>query len=336
MLRRLLPLAALLFAACAAESYYAVFPPAVPGDEAQRTAGDGFSLVLPQHFESQSTGGSGAFRFRETPPPNGQNRLFRVISVEPVAAATDDDPAAIAEQGLALLRAHWAADDLEVRETGSAKLADRDCPLLVGRVRGPAAGWFFDLLAYYVPGDPHGLVVWFQIPEGQLAASREAFAKCAASLQTTLGMPKPGPAGPMRWHDEHHLGLRLPADWTVLPDAPGSLAAYSSADGNVRCDLVRETVTAPDLDAVQRGYERERGANFRDLAIVGTQWRQLAGQRALRVVSAYRDVGDTLVVDDLLLLRGTTLYRVVFRAAQADFGAARPAIERAIASARVE
>lgn len=335
MLRRLLLLTASTLAACAAPPLYSVFPPAVPGSEAQRVERGTFSIVPPVGWEVQDADAATSLRAREVPPPDGQHRLFRILTVEPAAAARGDEPEAIAAAALAALRARHATDDLEVREHGAVRLGDRDCVYQVGRMRGPAAEWWFEVLEYHVPGAESSLVVSFLVPDGQLALSRKALAETAATLRTQLRAPV-ALGGEMVWLDDHHLGLVLPGDWRAADATGGPLAVFTRDGGEAQCDIVAETRDQGfDLDRLLAGYEADH-ANRAGFTLLGTQRRQVGERPAVRFLAAYRDEAGTVVVDDLFVAQGNKLYRVQFRVPQDEFAAVRKAIERAVGSVRIE
>lgn len=337
MPRRLLLLASAALGGCAADSFYAVFPPAMPGAAAQRVTKGAVSLVGPAGWERLDEAAEPTLRWRESPPPNGQYRLYRFCSIEPAPPMAEDEPSAMATDALQVLRARHAKDDLEVRQTGTVQLGDRTATFLVGRHRGTAQGWFHEVLEYHVPGAEQSLVLAFSVPDGQLAASRAGFEQIAATLRTTLGQPQPGAAGRWVWLDDHHIGVRLPGDWEPQEDRQGALAVFIHADGSARCDVTAETLAkGVDLASLQAGYEADQSARLTDLVLTGVQQRRIGDLAAVRFQSAYRDAGDTIVCDDLFVAKGNRIYRVLFRVPEPEFAARRAAIAQILDSVRVE
>lgn len=337
MPRRLLLLAAALLGSCASGSFYAVFPPATPGTESQRSAKGVFSLVGPSGWERLDDVDGPHLRWREAPPPNGQYRLYRFCSVEVAPGVNEDEPATMAANAVQVLRERHAKDDLEVRQTGSVQIGDRTATFLVGRHRGHAAGFFHEVLEYHVPGAEQSLVVAFSVPDGQLEASRAGFEQIAATLRTTLGQPQPGSAGRLVWFDDHHIGVRLPGDWEAQEDRQGALGVYIHAAGSARCDVTAETLAnGVDLGSLQAGYETDQAAKLTDLVLIGVQQRRIGDLAALRFQSAYRDAGDTILCDDLFVAKGSRIYRVLFRVPEPEFAAVRSTIAQILDSVRIE
>lgn len=336
MLRRLLILAPAALAACAT-SAYAVYPPAVLGTEAQRIQRLSYSIVPPVGFVSPTALADDDIRLREQPPDNGKMLVYRSLRVERAPAVPEDEPAAVAAQAMAILRERHAKDDLEVRETGTVRLVDRDCPFLVGRISGGAADLHLEVLEFYVPGDLHGLVVSFDTPDGQLAASRAVFEQSAATLRTSLGPPKPGALGALHWHDEQKLGLRLPVEWVAQAGGEGALATYETADGEGLCEVIRVVdANGYDLERLVGGYEADQQKVMPGYSLLTTGWRSISGQRALRFVGVHAPTGESVVVDDLFLARGTTMYRIVFQATVPHYATRRAAIGKALDSLRLQ
>lgn len=329
MPRRPLVLLALLATGCASNSTYAIYAPAEVGPEASRIERSDFSIVPPRGWELVSGEDTGSLKLREQPPDNGKNRLFRFLEVELAPAVADG-----ASQSL--LRQRHAQDDLEVSNVGTTQLAGRDSQFLVGRMRGPAADLFLEVLDFYVPGKDHGVIVSFRVPDGQLAASRGALEQTAATLRTSLGMPA-GVLGAMEWLANHHFGLRLPAEWEAQADTQGALAMYLSKEGSARCDVIAQTfANACDLDRLLAGYEQDRTKLWGAVSVLRTEWRRIGNLRALRFVSVYQDADGPIVTDDLFVANGSTMYNVLFRAPLAEYAALRAAIANSFASARVE
>lgn len=337
MPRRLFLVATAVLGGCASGSYYAAFPPAVPAAEAQRATKGPFSLVGPAGWDRLDATDEPALRWRETPPTNGQYLLYRFCSVDAAPAMAEDEPAAMAANGVQVLRERHAEQDLEVRQTGSVQLGDRTATFLVGRHRGTAAGWFHEVLEYHVPGAEQSLVLAFSVPDGQLKASRAAFEQIAATLRTTIGLPQPGAAGRWLWLDDHHIGVRLPGDWEAQEDRQGALGVYIHAAGSARCDVTAETLAnGVDLGSLQAGYETDQSARLPDLVLTGVQQRRVGGLAAVRFQSAYRDAGDTIVCDDLFVAKGKRVYRVLFRVPEPEFAALRGTITQILDSVRIE
>ncbi len=329
MPRRALALLALLATGCASNSTYAIYAPAEVGPEASRIERSNFSIVPPRGWEVVGSEDNTRIKLREQPPDNGRHLLYRILEVELVPAVADND-------GQNLLRQRHAQDDLEVRGAGVTQLAGRDSQFLVGRKRGPAADLFFEVLDYYVPGKDHGLVVTFLLPDGQLAASQSALEQTAATLRTSLGMPG-GVLGAMLWHADHHLGLRLPADWEAQTDAQGALAMYLSQDGSARCDLLAQTfANGCDLDRLFAGYEQDRTQLWGEVSVLQTEWRRVGNLRALRFVCIYQDADGPIVCNDLFVANGNTMYNVLFRTPQGDYATVRAAIGNSLASVQVK
>ncbi len=336
MLRRLLLLTSGALAACAT-SPYAVYPPAVLGTEAQRIQCPSYSIVPPVGFVSPTALAGDDIRLREDPPENGKMLVYRSLRVERAPAVPDDEPATVAAEAMVVLRERHAKDDLEVRETGTVRLVDRDCPFLVGRISGGAADLKLEVLDFYVPGDRHGLVVSFDTPDGQLAVSRAVFEQSAATLRTTLGPPKPGALGPLYWHDESKFGVRLPVEWVAQPAGAGALATYETADGEGLCEVIRATdEKGYDLETLVAGYEADQQKVLPGYSLLTTGWRRISGQRALRFVGVHAPTGETVVVDDLFLARDKTMYRIVFQASVPQYAARRAAIGKALDSIRLQ
>ena len=127
-----------MLAACST-SYYAQFPPLAADVQGTRVERPQFSIVVPRDFELRDMPGDGGhLNAFEQPPDNGEHRLYRTLVVAPVAAMSDDDPERMAERAYALLAKRHEGDSLVVRQTGRARLADRDCWFLQGRVAGPS------------------------------------------------------------------------------------------------------------------------------------------------------------------------------------------------------
>lgn len=337
MPRRLLLLTAALLGSCTSGSFYAVFPPAAPGVEAQRATKGAFSLVGPTGWDRLDDAAEPHLRWRETPPPNGQYRLYRFCNVEVTPAMREDEPAVMMANAVQVLRERHAKDDLEVRQTGSVQLGDRMATFLVGRHRGNAADFFHEVLEYHVPGAEQSLVLAFSVPDGQLAASRRGFEQIAATLRTTLGQPQPGAAGRWIWHDDHHIGVQLPADWEAQTDRQGALAVYIHAAGSARCDVTAETLAnGVDLDSLLAGYEADQSAKLTDLVLTGVKKLQIGDLAALRFQSAYRDAGDTIACEDLFVAKGNRIYRVLFRVPEPEFAGLRGAITQILDSVRIE
>lgn len=337
MPRRLLLLATAVLGGCAFSSFYAVFPAAVPGAEAQRATKGAFSLVGPAGWDRLDAAADPDLLWRETPPRNGQYLLYRFCTVEPAPAMAEDEPATMLANAVQLLRERHAKQDLEVRQTGSVQLGDRTATFLVGRHRGTAAGWFHEVLEYHVPGAEHSLVLAFSVPDGQFEASRPGFEQIAATLRTTLGLPQPGAAGRWLWLDDHHIGVRLPGDWEAQEDRQGALGVYIHAAGSARCDVTAETLTnGVDLGSLQANYEADQSARLTDLVLTGVQQRRVGDLPAVRFQSAYRDAGDTIVCDDLFVAKGKRIHRVLFRVPEPEFAALRGTIAQILDSVRVE
>lgn len=325
--------AALALLAACSTSFYAQFPPLAGDGSGTRVERPTFSIVVPRGFELRGED-PGALSMFESPPDNGQYRLFRTLAVVPAAAMVEDDADLMAERAYALLAKGHEGDSLEVRETGRVRLADRDCWFLRGRIAGPSASWFFEVLEYLVPGDPQSLVVAFAMPEGQLEASRAGFAAVAATLQTKLAKPREGAAGVLTWHDSDRLGVRLPAVWQRQTDGEGALAVFTQADG-ARCDVSTATSTAGyDLEGLALGYVGDQAKKWAGLRLLSLERRAFDGRSALRVRSAFQDEDGTVVVDDTFVTDGKRLDRLLFRVPHADYVAQRAAIDRAVASLR--
>ena len=325
-----------MLAACST-SYYAQFPPLAADVQGTRVERPQFSIVVPRDFVLREMPGDGGhLNAFEQPPDNGEHRLYRTLVVAPVAGMAEDDPERMAERAYALLAKRHEGDSLQVRQTGRARLADRDCWFLQGRIAGASAGWFFEVLEFLVPGDPQSLVVSFLIPEGQLEASRAGFVATAATLQTKLAMPKDGAAGALVWHDGDRLGLRLPAVWQRQADGEGALAVFTQASG-ARCDLstaTAKTAVGFDLDNLARGYVGDQGKEWPGLRLLSLERRAIDGRTSLRVRAAFQDGDGTVVVDDTFVTDGKRIDRLLFRVPHGEYVGQRSAIERAVASLR--
>lgn len=336
MLLRPLLLATSVLTACASSPYYAVFPPAEPGQEAQRVHRATFSIVPPAGWATPEDPSSDSLRAQEDPPPHGQYRLFRILTVDPIAAATGDEPETLVANALDSLRARHATDDLDIHEKGTVRLCDRDCPYFVGRMRGPAEGWWFQVLEYYVPGADGSLAVSFLVPDGQLALSRKAMEATASTLRTT-SPPPTAIEGEVRWLDDHHFGLRLPGNWEAIDDLQGALAVYLQKDGGAQCDVVAETSqTGYDLDRLRQSYASDRAAELPGFTMIDTQQRRVGGRPAVRFLASYRDGDRTIVVDDTFVTQGNKLYRVQFRMPKDELPAIRRTLDQAVGSVRIE
>lgn len=333
-----------LFAAACAAPYYAQFAPLPDAVRGARVVREAFSIVVPDGFRQRDEAESAAVRAFEEPPANGEHRLFRRLDVDLVAPMELADGEAMAQQALALLRQARIADGLEEQETGAVTLAGRDSWFLRGRVRGPSAGWRLEVLDFLVPGATHSVRVQCTIPDGQLAASRAGFLAIAATLQTTLAAPSEA-VGAQHTFDGGRLSLRLPATWTRADDeaavaaANGTLATFVREPAGARCDLSAVTIAgavsgAAWLDQLRAGYLEDRGAEWPGLQVLAVERRQLGPRTLLRLRSAYRDGGETVVVDDSYAVEGTRVDRLLFRTTGADYRADRAGFDRAVASLR--
>jgi hypothetical protein len=323
--------AALLLAACSSP-YYAQFE-AMPADgRGERVERPTFSIVVPERWQLRA-GDAAALSAFEDPPANGQNRLFRTLAVTPAAAVAGDDPEQLVAASLQVLQQRHARDGLEVRETGSAELADRDCAFLRGRIDGPAAGWSLEILEYLVPGDGGSLLVAFSVPEGQMGTSQQGFAATAATLHTSLQAPK-DPAGPMRWLDGQRFYVRLPEDWQQQ-EAAGFVATFALGGSSARCEVSTVVAAAGhDLDRIARSYAQEHAAAQPDLRILAVERTQRAGHQWLRIRSAWRDQGGTAITDDVFATSGDRLDRMTFAMSCDDYRAHRALLDRSGASMR--
>ena len=329
---RIFTLCVLSLASCST-SYYAQFPPLAADGQGTRIERPTFSIVVPPDFEVRGKDPE-ALTAVEQPPANGKHRLFRTVSVVPAASMVEDDADRMAERAYALLAKGHEGDSLEVRETGRAQLAGRDCWFLRGRIAGAAFGWFYEVLEYLVPGDPHSLVVAFAIPDGQFDSSRAGFVATAATLQTSLAMPKDGPAGALTWHDGNRLGVRLPAAWQRQADSEGALAVFTQSDG-ARCDVSTATsATGYDLQQLALGYLGDKSKQWPALRLLSLERRALDGRSSLRVRAAFQDADGTVLVDDTFVTDGKRMDRLLFRVPHASYVQQRAAIDRAAGSLR--
>lgn len=321
---------ALGVAGCAAP-YYATFAPLPATGEGTRVERDGFSLVVPAGWQLREGGDGVLLAAFEAPPANGRYQLYRRLAVASAPAVAAADDAAMAAAATALLRAR--RPDLEVRATGRTTVADREAWWLRGRVPGGAAGWFLETLDVLVPGDRGSLVVGFEIPEGQLDASRDGFLATAATLRTTLAAPAATAVAELAWFDRDRIGVRLPATWQRAADPGEALAVFELAGSDGRCDLTTATsAEGYQLDPLVEGYLRDQAPKWAGLRIQSVERARRSGHDSLRFRATFLADGETIVVDDTFVLVGNRMDRLLFRVPFADYAAQRMVIERAVAS----
>lgn len=317
---RLVGLVLPLLAAACATPEFAQFAPLPPQPQGQRVARERFSIVVPTGFALRDTADPSALSAFEEPPANGRYRAYRTLEVVPLPALAADDADALSQVALATLRQLRAADQLEEHEHGTARLGERDAFFVRGSIRGPSAGWFFDVLDYLVPGAPQSLAVRFAAPAGQLEASRAGFTAIAATLQTDLGAPRLA-GGEATWLDGDRLAIRLPEDWLRQPAAEGVLAAFDCAVFAARCEIA--SVPGTDLAAVRRTPEA--------LTTDDSPRQGRASARSCRVV---QDQDGPIVTDETFVVAADHLDRITFRMPLAAYRQQRAAVERALASLR--
>jgi len=331
--KALAALAVTLAAGCAVPRY-AQFEPLRADAPSRRVERPAFSILVPSSFSSVVERDDGTLIARETPPANGENRVYRLVDVRTAPGVDGDEAAALQSVGLAALRSLRAKDDFVESEHGSATIAGRAAFFVQGACSAGAADLRFDVLDFFVPGSPKSLVVQCAIPEGQLAASRAGFVAIANSLQTHLAPPGAA-AGELRWFDDDRVGLRLRPEWQRQADDEGALAVFVHSACGARCDLVTKATDAPvDLDRVAQNWVGEKIADWPCLTVLSMQRARRGDRDVLRVRAAYRDGGETVVVDDTYAVTQDRLDRLLFRVPLFDYHAERAAIDGAAASLR--
>lgn len=326
-----LAMASAMLAACSLPEI-ARFEPLASGAPSQRHERPLFSIAVPTSWQLRDPGEVGSFGAFEEPPPNGRYRVYRTLQVIPVPAASTGAPAQLVERGLAELRQRHARDGFVELEAGAIRLCGRECALLRGRIDGPSAGWLFEVLEFYVPGDEGSLVVAFAIPDGQLAPSRDGFVAIAQSLRTSLGAPK-DPAGELRWIDEGRVAVRLPVGWSGDAAAEGAVATFVLGESGTRCEVHAEPVADAEARArLARDHATATAGHWQGLQVLAVERSQLAGRAWLRVVAAEGTAAGTRIVDETIVVGAGSRDRVVFRMAVADYVRLRPQVERSAAS----
>lgn len=326
-----LAVAAALLAACA-QPYYALFPPLPADVHGERVACARFSLLIPTEFRVAEDHAESLIA-TESAPANGQNRVHRRIRAVPVPAIPADDEEALATAGLATLEARYAGDALEVSATGRSERLGRMCPWLRGTIAPSSYDLRLDLFAVLVPGEPQSLLVEFVTPAGQMSAADPGYASVLASLQTDLAAP--GFGGELLWFDGDRFGVRLGDDWQRQADAEGGLAVFTSTDGEARCDVTTATRSGGyDLDRLAHGWAGDQAAQWPDLRLASIERGTRAGRSFARFRGAFHDDQGTVFVDDIYIVRGDCLDRVLFRVPHANQERLRAGLERAVRSLR--
>lgn len=321
------------FAASCATPWYGRFAPLRADSPMRRVDRPEFSILVPD-ASSVSERDDGGVIARETPPPNGEHLVYRIVEVTLAPGVADDEPASMQRTALEHLRTLPQRDDFVVTDTSATTIAGRAAFVLHGVCGAGAADLRFDVLDFFVPGWPKSLVVRCSIPEGQLAASRDGFVAIVNSLQTKLGPPGAGD-GEMQWFDGERIALRLPEAWQRQPDEAGALAVFVHEPSGARCDLVTKSTAAPvDLDRVAANWRTEQSVEWPSLAVVSTERSQRAGRDVLHLRGVYRDGGETIVVDDTYAVTRERLDRLLFRMPLADYRGEREALDKAVRSLR--
>lgn len=326
-----------LFAALAAAGCttpkYAQFPP-LPADVAcQRVECGRFSLLVPTHWRAMGEATADAMYFVEDPPANGEIRAYRSVIAVARPMVAGDTPEAIAQAGLAAVRASHAKDDLHELAVGTATLAGRDCVFLRGTITPSSYDVVIETLNYFVPGDAGAIALEFRVPEGQFDAAQPGFAAIAQSLQTTIAPPRFG--GDLLWLDGDRIGMLAPDGWQRVVDPAPSLAAFTLADGEAHCDLSTATsANGFDLDRLAKGYERDKAKEWPDLRVTAIERGVRAGRVFARFRGAYRDELGTVFVDDTFFVVGDRLDRVLCRVPAAERDRALPTVDRIVGSLR--
>lgn len=321
----------LLLVACATPEF-AQFSPLPATIVGHREARPLWSLVVPDGWQVRNSDDDVLYAF-EAPPKNGRHLVYRTLHVATAAAVAADDDAGLGEAAQRLLIERRTNDELVVQERGAARLAGRDAWFMRGTMRGPAAGWTFDVLDYCVPGTPVSLVISFTAPAPQLAASRAGFAAIAATLETSLGAPRLR-GGDAQRLDGGRLTLRLPAAWQRLDDGAGNGAELARfRRGGAECNVSTRLGDAPLL--AQFAEAAAKAPNeARDFRLLSIDRSPRGGHRAVRVRSAWRGAAGTVIADDTAVLAGAHLDVVSCRVPAAEFAELAPEIDRALTSLR--
>lgn len=316
-----------------ATPWYGQFEPLRADSPTKRIERPEFSILVPAGF-SVVERDDGTLLARETPPPNGRYRVYRILDIGFADGVATDEPDSMQSAALDRLRSLRENDRLVVADAGAMTVAGRDAFWLHGTCGAGAADLTFDVLDFFVPGSPKSIVVQCSIPEGQLAASHDGFVALVNSLQTTLGPPGAA-AGALRWFDGDRIGLRLPDGWQPVTDEAGALAVFVHEPSGARCDLVTKiTDAAVDLDRVAANWVAENSAEWPVLSVLSQQRFVRDGRDVLRLRGAYRDGGDTIAVDDTYAVTRDRLDRLLFRIPLADYRSQRVAIDQVVRSLR--